>query len=98
VTTKDYDEAVNMVVQGKVHALVADYPICVLSVFRYPDKELFALLPPLTYEPIGIAMPANDPLLVNLVENLLNTLEGGGGLENLRERWFENGSWLKELP
>ena len=98
VTTKDYDEAVNMVVQGKVHALVADYPICVLSVFRHPDEELFALLPPLTYEPIGIAMPANDPLLVNLVENLLNTLEGGGGLENLRERWFENGSWLKELP
>jgi len=98
VTTKDYDEAVTMVVQGKVHALVADYPICVLSVFRHPDEELFALLPPLTYEPIGIAMPANDPLLVNLLENLLNTLEGGGKLDELRERWFENGSWLKELP
>jgi len=98
VTTKDYDEAISMVIQGKIHALVADYPICVLSVLRYPDEELFALLPPLTYEPIGIAMPANDPLLVNLVENLLNTLEGGGKLDELRERWFENGSWLKELP
>jgi polar amino acid transport system substrate-binding protein len=52
----------------------------------------------LTYEPIGIALPANDPLLINLVENFLGAFEGSGELEELRERWFENGSWLRKLP
>jgi polar amino acid transport system substrate-binding protein len=98
IRAKDYEEAVQMVLQGKAQALVADYPICVISVFRYPDAELATLLTPLTYEPIGIALPANDPLLVNLVENFLEAFEGSGELEELRERWFENGSWLRKLP
>jgi polar amino acid transport system substrate-binding protein len=98
VRAKDYDQAVQMVLQGKAQALVADYPICVISVFRYPGAELATLLTPLTYEPIGIALPANDPLLINLVENFLEAFEGSGELEDLRQRWFENGSWLRKLP
>ncbi len=98
IKAKDYDEAVQMVLQGKAHALIADYPICVISVFRYPDEELATLLTPLTYEPIGIALPANDSLLINLVENFLVAFEGSGELEELRERWFEDGSWLRKLP
>jgi polar amino acid transport system substrate-binding protein len=98
IRAKDYDEAVKMVVEGKAHAMVADYPICVISVFRYPDAELATLLTPLTYEPLGIALPANDSLLFNLVENFLEAFEGSGELEELRERWFENGSWLRKLP
>jgi polar amino acid transport system substrate-binding protein len=98
IRAKDYDQAVQMVLQGKAHALVADYPICVISVFRYPGAELATLLTPLTYEPIGIALPANDPLLINLVENFLEAFEGSGELEELRKSWFENGSWLRKLP
>jgi polar amino acid transport system substrate-binding protein len=98
VTTKDYDEAVQMVIQGNVDALVADYPICLVSVFRYPGKELAALTTPLTYEPVGIAVPANDPLLVNWLENFLNTLAGSGEIKELREDWFEDASWLLKLP
>ena len=98
IRAKDYDEAVQMVLQGKAQAMVADYPICVISVFRYPDAELATLLTPLTYEPIGIALPANDSLLINLVENFLEAFEGSGELDELRERWFEDGSWLRKLP
>jgi polar amino acid transport system substrate-binding protein len=53
---------------------------------------------PLTYEPLGIAVPPNDSLLVNWLTNLLLTLEGGGQLEKLRTRWFSNGDWLQQLP
>lgn len=95
--TPTYDEAVQMVIDGKVDALVADYPICVVSVFRYPEQKLLASLTPLTYEPIGIALPPNDPLLVNWVENFLNSLEGSGRLEEYREHWLKDGSWLKDL-
>jgi len=62
----------------KAQAMVADYPICTVSVYRFPDSKLATLKKPLSYEPIGVALPANDPLLVNLVQNFLNTLEKSG--------------------
>ena len=40
VTANDYDEAVKMVLEDKVHAMVADYPICVVSIFRYPEQRI----------------------------------------------------------
>jgi polar amino acid transport system substrate-binding protein len=98
ILTDKYDEAVSMVIQGTADALVADYPICVISVFRYPDEELASLVTPLTYEPIGVAMPANDPLLVNWMQNFLASFEDSGELEALKKDWFEDASWLKELP
>jgi len=36
---KDYDDAVEMVLQDQVHALVADYQICLVSLFRHPDQD-----------------------------------------------------------
>ena len=53
---------------------------------------------PLSYEPIGIALPPNDPLLVNWVQNFLHTLEKGGEMEMLTERWFNSTSWVSRLP
>ena len=98
VATKDYDEAVSLVIQGKVDALVADYPVCVISVFRYSDKGLLSLITPLTYEPIGIALPANDPLFLNWIENFLNMLKSTGALDDLTDKWFKDGSWINQLP
>ncbi len=97
VTAQNYDEAVNMVLEDKVTAMVADYPICVVSVFRYPDKGLASIITPFTYEPIGIALPPNDPLLVNWMENFLHTLEDSGELKKLMDHWLKPGPWLKEL-
>ena len=93
-----YDEGVKMVIEDKVKAMVADYPICVISVFRYPDKGLASLITPLTYEPIGVALPANDPLLVNWVQNFLTTAETTGALERLKTKWFKDVSWFSQLP
>ena len=60
--------------------MVADFPYCVVASFRHQDKNLVAVDKPFTYEPLGVALPTNDPLLVNLVENTLLTLEGSGAL------------------
>ena len=96
-TTGTYDEAVDMVLQDKVHALIADYPICVVSVFRYPDAGLLSVVTQLTYEPIGVAIPANDPLLMNWTRNTLNNIEGSGILDELKLKWFARGNWLNKL-
>ena len=98
VVTSNYDQAVAMVLKDKADALVADYPICLVSLARYPDEGLLSIMTKLTYEPIGIAMPAGDPLLVNWVENFLKKLRGSGGMEALKNAWFKSSSWLKRLP
>ena len=78
--------------------MVADYPFCMVSSHRYKDKKLATTDEPFTYEPLGIALPPNDPLLVNVLENFLMTLEGSGSLKRLTDRWFKDASWLNELP
>lgn len=98
VTAKDYDEAVEMVLQDKVQAMVADYPICVVSVFRYPNQGLLSVLTTLTYEPIGVGVPAGDALLVNWVENFMGIAEQTGLLEALKEKWLLRADWLHRLP
>jgi polar amino acid transport system substrate-binding protein len=98
VTTRDYDQAVDLVIRDEVDALVADYPICVLSVFRHPGKGLATLVSPLTVEPIGVALPPDDPLLLNLIQNYFNLLEETGTLTQLKGKWFGDGSWISRLP
>jgi len=97
ITTEDYDSAVKMVRTGEVHAMVADYPICLVSVYRYPEEGLLTVVTPLTYEPIGIAVPANDPLLVNWLENFLDTMRASGNLESIADFWLEDASWINDL-
>jgi ABC-type amino acid transport substrate-binding protein len=94
----DYDQAVAMLRQGKVQAMVADMPICQLTAYRYSDAGLVALKNPLSWEPLGIAIPANDLLLLNWLQNFLNTIEKDGTLERTAERWFKDGSWVSRLP
>jgi polar amino acid transport system substrate-binding protein len=95
---RDYDEAVQAVLDGKANAMVADFPICALSQMRNPNSGLATLAEPLTLEPIGMALPPGDSLLLNMVENFLSTLTGMGVLETLETRWFDDGSWLSQLP
>ena len=92
-TTGTYDEAVDMVLQDKAQAMIADYPICVVSVYRYPEAGLLSIVTQLTYEPIGIAIPANDPLLMNWTRNTLNNIEGSGILDELKLKWFTEGDF-----
>jgi polar amino acid transport system substrate-binding protein len=94
----DYDQAVAMLRDNKVMAMVADYPICVVSVHRYPDWGLATLSKPISYEPLGIALPASDPLLVNWVQNVLNFLDKTGQLDAITQRWFNDTSWISRLP
>jgi polar amino acid transport system substrate-binding protein len=98
VPVDDYDQAVAMLRQDKVQAMVADMSICQLTAYRYADAGLVALKNPLSWEPLGIAIPANDLLLLNWLQNFLNTIEKDGTLERTAERWFKDGSWVSRLP
>ncbi len=98
IAAKNYDQAVDMVLNDKVNALIGDYPVCVVSLLRYPDRGLTSVISLLTQEPLGIALPGNDPLFVNWMSNFLQNLQSNGILDDLKEYWFDSGNWLKELP
>jgi len=98
VATQNYDEAVKLLLGDRVQALVADYQIVELTAFLHPKENLTTLSRPLTIEPIGIAAPPGDALLLNFLENTLSALEAGGVLEALNERWLKQSDWVQELP
>lgn len=95
VTTPDYESAVKLLIDGKVDAVVADHLACKLALWRNPTAGLTTLRTPFTTEPLGIALPADDALLLNLVQNYLNTLRETGQLAQLKARWLADGSWLE---
>lgn len=97
VPVANYDAGIKKVIAGEVDAMVADFPICLVALFQYPDSGLESAISPLTFEPLGAAVPANDALFLNLVENYMGTLEMSGLMGMLRAKWFEDGSWLSQL-
>lgn len=98
VEVDDYDQGVAMILEGKGDAMVADMPICILSVLRYPDAGLTTLSEPLTIAPVGIAISKDDPQFLNLVENYLDAYGKVGLLSKMRKKWFEDKNWIAALP
>ncbi len=96
-TVQDYDEGIQMVIDGKVDVMVADYSICAYSVLMYQEDGLVTLENPLTIEPLGIALPPDDALYINLVQNYLMNLELSGLLLRTEAKWFEDGTWLLQV-
>jgi polar amino acid transport system substrate-binding protein len=97
ITAGTIDDAVQMVVDGKADAMIADYPICVVTAYRHPGAGLVPVTAPITYEPIGIALPKGDPHLANWLGNFLHGLEKAGYMKRLRKKWFDRPAWIDQL-
>jgi len=96
VTAKSYDEALDLLFADKVNVLIADYPFCAFTAFRYQEKGLVSGQARLTFEPLGIAVK-EDTLLINWLDNFMKILEGSGQLQKMSDYWFKNPSWTKDL-
>lgn len=89
-----YSDGVEMVLSDKADAMVADKPICVVTLMKNQGKDLVISDKPLTIEPIGMALPSDDPQFLNLVENYISSLELSGTLPLLEKSWFQDGAWM----
>jgi polar amino acid transport system substrate-binding protein len=94
---KSYDEGLDLLFEDKVDVLIADFPFCAFTAFRYQAKGLVAGQSRLTFEPLGIALK-EDTLFINWLNNFMNMLEGSGQLQKMVDYWFKNSSWIKDLP
>ena len=92
-----YDEAIDLLLKNKIDVIVADLQFCTLTAYRNQKKGLIAGQSPLTFEPLGIAMP-EDTLLINWVQNFLNQFQGTGELKKVSEKWLNPGAWIDDLP
>ncbi len=88
VPVSDVNKGTNMVAKGEVNAFLSDFPICLSVMKRYPNSGFQSVVSLLTYEPIGIALPANDPLFINLAENFIDRAENVGLMQSLAVKWF----------
>ena len=91
------DDGVELVRKGKVDALLADHPFCRVTVYRYKNDHLETLETPFTFEALGIALPPNDPLLINWTQNALADLDDSGALLDTMSTWFEEDTWVEQL-
>lgn len=78
--------------------VLADMPACILAVMRNPDADLVTLNEPLTIEPLGIAVGANDLHFRDLVANYVEAYRRAGRIEALRSKWMDDNSWIAALP
>jgi polar amino acid transport system substrate-binding protein len=97
LTAATQNEAIQVVIDGKADAMIADYPICLTAVLRNPSAGLVSVVAPITYEPIGVAVPKGDPHLLNWLGNFLHSLEKAGYMHELRQKWFANPTWLPQM-
>jgi len=90
LSVADSDAGSDLVASGKAKAMLTDFPICLSVLKRYPDRGFQSVVSLLTYEPIGMALPANDPLFANLAQNFLVRAESVGVMDALAIKWFGN--------
>ncbi len=98
VTVPDNESGVKALLAGEVDGMVADLQVLTVARWRHPDVELHLRYAPFTTEPLGIALPADAPLYLNLVANYLNTLEETSELAQMKGKWLGDGAWLERLP
>jgi len=97
LTVATENEGVRMVIDGKADGMLADYPICVVAAYRNQGSGLIPVKAPITYEPIGIAVPKGDPQLINWLQNFVNSVEKAGYMKDLGEKWFAKPTWIDQL-
>ena len=97
VLVGSYDDALSLLYQDKVEAVIADLPFCAYIADRYPEKQLAVGETKLSFEPLGIAV-REDALWINSLDNFLKMLVGSGDMTALQERWFKSRTWLTLLP
>ena len=88
----NYDEGVQMLLAGKANGMVADMPILALTRQQHRDADLHLMTPPLSTEPLGVAIARGDEQFENLLRNYLLAFEKKGLFVELHKKWFVIGN------
>jgi polar amino acid transport system substrate-binding protein len=89
----DESQAIQELLNGRVHAVVSQAPLPAFQALRNPDR----LFPPLkenfTKEPNGFAVRKGDVDTLNFFDNWIRVVEAEGWIGEKRHYWFETRDW-----
>lgn len=87
-TVESIQAGAEMVAADKVSGMLTDLPVCLATIKNNPDAGFVSVLSLLSYEPIGVAVPGNDPLFINWTGNFLERVTQTALLDVLAVKWF----------
>ncbi len=97
VSVTNYAEAVQMLRNNEVNALVTDYLQCTYMAYKNSTDRFYVMPGMLTTERIGLAVSPIDPLFVNLLTNFLDELTDSGQLNELENEWIRSLDWMSQV-
>jgi len=89
----DESQAVQELLNGKAHAVIASAPMPAFQALKYPDKLFLPIRGTFTKEPIGFALKKGDVDTLNFFNNWITVVQAEGWLEERKHYWFETRDW-----
>ncbi len=88
VAVESEEKAIAMVRESKVAAMLTDYPVCASAVANNPQDNFVPVPSTLSYEPIGMAIAAQNTHLINWSQNFMQRANKVGLFKVLGEKWL----------
>ena len=89
----DESQAVQELLNGRVHALIASAPLPAYQALEYPDKLFLPIKESFTREPIGFAVVKGDVDTLNFLNSWITIVDAEGWLKERKHYWFETKEW-----
>lgn len=93
----DESQAVQELLNGRVHAMVSQAPLPAFQVIKNPDKLFLPFEDSFTREPNGFAIRKSDLDTLNFFDNWIRFVEAEGWLKERKEYWFGTRDWENQI-
>ena len=90
------DEAIQSVIQGKVHGYVEHNPLPTFIALEHPTKVDKPLSQPLLTTKAGFAVNKGDPDFINFLNAWIIAREADAWLPAAHDYWFKSLSWRRD--
>ncbi len=93
----DEAQAVQELLNGKAHAMVASSPLPAFQAVKHPDRLFLPLDGTFTREPIAFAVKKGDFDTVVFFNGWITVVESEGWLKERKHYWFETRDWQDQV-
>ncbi len=93
----DEAQAVQELLNGRVHAVVASAPLPAFQALLHPERLFLPFEETFTREPIGFAVRKGDFDTINFLDNWIRFVQAEGWLEQRKKYWFETRDWADQI-
>ncbi len=93
----DEAQAIQELLNGRVHAVVASAPLPAYQSLLHPEKLFLPFEESFTQEPIGFAVRKGDFDTINFLDNWIRFVQAEGWLEKRKKYWFETRDWEDQI-